>query len=320
MEALYSSLKEKIYKYNIKKNSISSLFIGGGTPSVVEANMYEAIFNFLKPYMAENIEITTEANPNSATKKWLEGMFSLGVNRVSFGVQSFNDKKLKELNRAHSSKDAILAVENAYNIGFKNISIDIIYDFYSDTKELILSDLKQAFKLPINHISSYELTIEKATEFTKRPEVKKNSENLGFILRDYILKRGFKQYEVSNYGAYQSSHNLGYWQHKEYLGIGAGAVGFIANKRLYTHTNIEKFIKEPYFVKEEILSSEDILTEKIFLGLRSIVGVEQNILPKKMQEKADILVNEKKLEFKNKHYYNKEFFLADELALFIISY
>ncbi len=319
MEALYSSLKEKIYKYNIKKNSISSLFIGGGTPSVVEANMYEAIFNFLKPYMAENIEITTEANPNSATKKWLEGMFSLGVNRVSFGVQSFNDKKLKELNRAHSSKDAILAVENAYNIGFKNISIDIIYDFYSDTKELILSDLKQAFKLPINHISSYELTIEKATEFTKRPEVKKNSENLGFILRDYILKRGFKQYEVSNYGAYQSSHNLGYWQHKEYLGIGAGAVGFIANKRLYPHTNIEKFIKEPYFVKEEILSSEDILTEKIFLGLRSIVGVEQNILPKKMQEKADILVNEKKLEFKNKHYYNKEFFLADELTLFIIS-
>jgi len=319
MESLKESLEFQLNKFNLKKELISTLFIGGGTPSTIEPKLYEPIFKLLEPYLEKDAEITTEANPNSATKEWLEEMFNLGVNRVSFGVQSFNDKKLQALNRAHNSKDAIFAVENAYDIGFKNISIDIIYDFAGDSKELILNDLKQAFKLPINHISSYELTIEKATEFFKHPEVKKNSENLGFFLRDYILSKGFKQYEVSNYGRYQSLHNLGYWEYKEYLGVGAGAVGFFENKRVYPHTNIQKFIKEPLFVTEEILSSNDILTEKIFLGLRSIVGIEQKILPLKMQKKADILVNEGKLEFKDKYYYNKEFFLADELALFILT-
>ena len=314
MEALRVSLAKKLEA----TNKLETIFIGGGTPSVIKPKEYEKIFKILKPFISSNCEITVEANPNSATKEWLEGMFSLGVNRVSFGVQSFNDKKLKILNRAHSSKEAIRAIENANSVGFKNISLDIIYDLYIDTKELILDDLELAFKLPINHISSYELTIEKATAFTKTPEVKKDSSSLGFFLRDYIISKGFTQYEVSNYGTYKSRHNLGYWEHKEYLGVGAGAVGFIDNKRLYPHTNIDKFIKEPHFNRVEELSKDDILTEKIFLGLRSIVGVKREILPKHMQQNADILVQEKKLELKDNTYYNKEFFLSDELALFIL--
>jgi len=314
MHSLRVSLEKKLEPIN----HLDTVFIGGGTPSTIFFKDYEDIFNILKPYINTSTEITTEANPNSATKEWLKEMFNLGVNRVSFGVQSFNDKKLKILNRAHSSKEAIKAIENAYSVGFKNISLDIIYDLYIDTKELILNDLELAFKLPINHISSYELTIEKATAFTKMPEVKKDSSELGFFLRDYIVSRGFEQYEVSNYGTYKSRHNLGYWQHKEYLGIGAGAVGFIKNRRLYPHTNIEKFIKEPHFNKIEELSKDDILTEKIFLGLRSIVGIKKEILPKNMQQNADILVDEKKLELRDNTYYNKEFFLSDELALFIL--
>lgn len=318
MQALLSSLEYQLQKYALKSGSIETLFIGGGTPSVAPAVLYEPIFQTITPYLQDGAEITCEANPNSATKSWLSDMHNLGVNRLSFGVQSFNNKKLQQLNRAHNSQEAIKAIENAANIGFKNISMDIIYDFQGDSKELIQSDLNLAFSLPINHISSYELTIEKATTFAKTPEVKSNQEQLGYYLRELILKHGLKQYEVSNYGNYQSHHNLGYWQHKEYLGVGAGAVGYANKERYYPHSNIDNFIKNPTFSKAEPLSPQDIQTEKILLGLRSIVGVEQSTLTEQMQERADILCCEGKLEEQNGVYQNREFFLSDELALFIM--
>ena len=315
--ALNESLKWQLEHFSLAKNSIESIFIGGGTPSVAMPKCYETLFQTLQPYLQNDIEITCEANPNSASKTWLEGMRDLGVNRFSFGVQSFYDDKLKALNRAHSSKEAIKAIENAYSIGVQNISLDIIYDFYLDTKELLKKDLEQAFALPINHLSTYELTIEKATPFSKTPNVKQNKESFNFFMRDEITKK-FPCYEVSNYGLYQSYHNLGYWQHKEYLGVGAGAVGFIDKRRYYPHSNIDKFIKEPYFYKEERLSDEDIKVEKIFLGLRSKVGIKEQILNKSEQNLAMLLVQEQKLEYKNGCYFNKDYFLADELALFIM--
>ena len=318
MQALYSNLKNEIEKNQIKKGAIETLFIGGGTPSVVAPHLFAPIFETLRPYLAKNAEITSEANPNSASKEWLGGLYSLGVNRISFGVQSFDNEKLKRLNRAHSAKEAVEAIESAAKIGFTNLSLDIIYDFQGDTKESLQKDLVQAFALPINHLSSYELTIEKATQFYKEPSVKQNQEELGYFLRDFVVKSGFEQYEVSNYGKMQSRHNLGYWQYKEYLGIGAGAVGFINGSRYYPHSNIEHYIQNPTYQRIEPLSQEDILTEKTFLGLRSIVGIEKSILPQAMQERAELLCKEKKLEFKNNHYYNKEFFLSDALALFIL--
>jgi len=317
-KALNSSLMWQLENFNISKNSVETLFIGGGTPSVASYKHYKTIFETLKNYLTDNCEITIEANPNSATKDWLKGIKELGVNRVSFGVQSFNNQKLKELNRAHNSKDAILAVNNANKVGFKDISIDIIYDFYLDTKELLLNDINYAFNLPINHISTYELTIEKATEFNNKPEVKANKESFNFLVRDEIIKRGFNWYEVSNYGNYKSKHNIGYWKHNNYLGVGAGAVGFIDNFRYYPHTNVDKFIKEPFFYKKEFLTKDDILTEKIFLGFRSLVGVDINILDKNMINRANFLVKESKLEFKDNRYFNRDYFLSDELALFIM--
>ena len=317
-KALNSSLLWQLENFNIKKGSIDTVFIGGGTPSVAKCSYYVEVFKNLKDYLKDNAEITIEANPNSATKEWLSCLRELGVNRVSFGVQSFNDKKLKALNRAHSKKEAISAIEAASSVGFKNISMDIIYDFFMDSKELLLSDINQAFSLPINHISTYELTIEKATAFSATPEVKANKESFNFFVRDEIIKRGLSWYEVSNYGEYKSKHNIGYWQHNNYLGVGAGAVGYMDSFRYYPHTNIDKFIKEPFYYKKEHLSSDDILTEKIFLGLRSLVGVNAKVLDKNMKQRADILVQEKRLEIKDETYFNRDYFLSDELALFIM--
>jgi len=296
---------------------IESIFIGGGTPSVANFKYYEKLFNTLFPYIDKNVEITIEANPNSATKEWLEGMHSLGINRISFGVQSFDDNKLKALNRAHNSKEAINAVENAHKVGFENISLDIIYDTYLDTNELLQKDINLALSLPINHISTYELIVENLPWF-KSGEVKQNSESFNFFVRDLIVGGGLKQYEVSNYGTYRCKHNIGYWQHKNYLGIGAGAVGFKDNFRYYPKSGVKAYIQEPLEVRKEYLRSNDILTEKIMLGLRSCVGVDMNILTQSMQEKAKILINEEKLEIKNGIIYAKELFLADEISLFIM--
>jgi len=314
MQALQSQLLYELERFQVEKNSIETIFIGGGTPSTVEPNLYEKFIDTLLPYLKKDVEFTTEANPNSATYEWIKAMKNLGVNRISFGVQSFDEKKLKYLGRNHSPKDAIKAIENAHKAGIKNISLDIIYDTVKDTKELLKNDLQIAFNLPINHISSYSLTIEKATKFYQEKTSPKDDENLAFWFVDEVKKR-FPQYEISNFGNYRSKHNLGYWQLKDYIGIGSGAVGFLKNERFYPQTNVKKYLEDPTSHRVEKLSKQDLLTEKIFLGLRSEVGVETSLLPK---DKVKLLLEEKKLYEKNSKIFNKNFFLADELALFLI--
>ncbi len=318
MQALHMQLSSELNRFNAQKDSIETVFIGGGTPSTVDAELYTPIFKLLEPYLQENAEITTEANPNSATKEWLEGMRNLGVNRVSFGVQSFNVEKLKALNRAHNPEQAKEAILHAKSLGFKHLSLDLIYNYKGDTKKLLMHDINTAFSLPIDHISAYELTIEDGTKFSATPEVKQEDENLAFFVTEQIEKRGFKAYEISNFGRYQSKHNKGYWEIQDYIGAGAGAVGFLKDRRFYPQTNIDMYIQNPLKVTEEILTEAELLTEKIFLGLRSCIGIEKASLSKDMQERATFLCNKKKLLCDTRHYYNDNFFLADELSLYIL--
>ncbi len=318
MKALHRQLSFELERFKAKEKSIKTLFIGGGTPSTVAPELYAPIFELLKPYLQENAEITTEANPNSASRTWLSGMKDLGVNRVSFGVQSFNEKKLKELNRAHTPKQAKESIFTAKDIGFEHLSLDLIYNYKDDTKELLLSDIEQAFELPIDHISAYELTIEDGTKFSSTPEVRQEDENLAFFVAEEITKRGFTHYEISNFGTYQSRHNKGYWELENYIGAGAGAVGFLKDTRYYPQTDIERYIHDPFNITEEHLTADELLTEKIFLGLRSCIGIEKSILSEVMVKKAQILCEENKLISDESHYYNSNFFLSDELALYIL--
>lgn len=319
MQALKTQIKAELEKFNAQEKSIETLFIGGGTPSTVSPKLYKPIFKLLQPYFKKNIEITSEVNPNSATLEWLEGMYKLGVNRLSFGVQSFNEQKLKLLHRAHNSMQAKEAILNAKEVGFENISLDIIYATLGDTKELLQNDLEEAFKLPINHLSAYALTIEENTLFEKKPHMSKEKLELTTWLFESIKKQNFMQYEISNFGTYHSQHNIGYWEYKDYIGAGSGAVGKLNNKRFYTNNNIEEYIQNPNLLETEILSEDDIRIEKIFLGLRSFIGVSKEILTTSELQRAQLLVQEDKLSFSNNYFYNNNFLLADEIALFLSS-
>ena len=318
MEALYRQLTFELQRFSAQKKSIETLFIGGGTPSTVAADLYQPLFDLLRPYLQKGAEITTEANPNSATAAWLKGMRNLGVNRVSFGVQSFDSQKLNALNRAHSPRQAREAIMTAHDIGFKHLSMDLIYNYRGDTQSLLERDIAEAFALPIDHISAYELTIEDGTKFSATPEVRQENETLAFFVAEEIQKRGFTQYEISNFGCYQSKHNKGYWELKNYIGVGAGAVGFLKDTRFYPKTDIEGYIAAPTAVSTEELSAEELLTEKIFLGLRSCIGVERSLLSEPMLQKANLLLSEGKLRNRENIFYNDNYFLSDELALFLL--
>lgn len=319
MNSLMIQLNYELKRFKVVANSIESIFIGGGTPSTIAPKLYQPLFELLKPYLKNNIEITSEANPNSASFEWLKGMKEIGVNRISFGVQSFNDKKLKLLNRSHSSNQAKKAVLDAKKVGFENISLDIIYATLGDTKELLDFDIKTAFELPINHISAYALTIEASTAFEDKPQMSNEKLSLTNWIFETISKNGFEQYEISNFGSYKSTHNLGYWQYKDYIGLGSGAVGKLDLQRFYPTTSVENYIKNPLDITIEELTIEDKKIEQIFLGLRSFVGIDENILNKDELEKAILLVKEKKLTKKKSSFYNHDFLLADEIALYLTS-
>ncbi len=317
MHSCIKQLKSELSLFKPDKNSIKSLFIGGGTPSSIKTELYIPFFDLIKPYLKDDAEITTEANPNSATPLWLEGMKKMGVNRISFGVQSFDEKKLKFLGRNHNKTQAIKAITKASEVGFENISLDLIYGTSMDTKELLIEDLKIAKSLPINHISAYSLTIEENTPFHKTPKVAVDSIELATFFTNLIKKSGFPQYEISNFGVYNSIHNLGYWEYDDYIGVGAGAVGFLKDRRFYPPKKIEGYIKNPTLKETEFLKTREMHIEKIFLGLRSKIGVKLSEFNKKELENIETLTKSGKIEIKHNKIHNTNYLLSDEIALFI---
>ncbi|MCW1360041.1 radical SAM family heme chaperone HemW [Campylobacter sp. CCS1377] len=324
--AYFKALKEdlilQISNFNINKSSINTVFIGGGTPSMIEAKAYEDIFEFLQPFLAKNAEISIEANPNSADFTWLEEIKNFGVNRISFGAQSFSEKKLQFLGRIHSQKEIFKALKNANKAGFKNVNLDLIYDTKLDDKKMLEFELLNLEKIKplITHLSAYNLTIEPKTAFAKKEHFKKNAPHLMKFFIEKIKELGFLQYEISNFAKnenYICKHNLAYWQGKNYIGCGLSGVGFYENKRFYTAKNLKSYIENPCFRELEYLSEKDLNLEHLFLGLRSIVGIDEKSLQISQKEKAQILLKDKKLKFENARFYNLNFLLADEIALYL---
>lgn len=233
VSALLRDLAEDLHLTQGRK--LRSVFFGGGTPSLFKAESIGKVLEAAERYIGfeETVEITLETNPGTAEYHRLEGYRSAGVNRLSFGIQSFNDKHLQVLGRIHDSGEARTAYTAARAAGFQNINLDLMHGLPGQTAEDARADLQQAIALQPEHISWYQLTIEPNTVFYNRPPVLPEDDALSDIQdagQQLLQEGGFQQYEVSAYSAAakHSLHNLNYWQFGDYLAIGAGAHGKIS--------------------------------------------------------------------------------------------
>lgn len=225
LNALIIDFKQNINLISNRK--FNAVYFGGGTPSLFSPKLMEKLMHEISPYCEENCEISMEANPGTVSLESLKDYRSLGVNRISLGVQSFDDRELKLLGRIHDSKAAIEACNNVIKAGFDNFNIDIMHGLPEQTTQKALADIKIATSLGCNHLSWYELTLEENTYFGSHPPKLPNEDNLadieeqGFVL---LKELGFNRYEVSGYTKdRRCQNNLNYWFFYDYFGIGAGA-------------------------------------------------------------------------------------------------
>lgn len=245
------SLKELIIEWSLKlKKTVDTIYIGGGTPSVLEAEQIADIINTVKSHftVAENAEVTMEANPKSALSFDFDIAKNAGVNRVSLGVQSANINELRILGRAHNNDDVKKAFKNIRSSGINNISLDLMLGIPEQTIESMKSSIDFCSELDVEHISVYILKIEENTYFYNNRDKyvfpdEEAAADLYLFAVDYLEQKGFNQYEISNFSksGYESKHNLKYWNLDDYLGIGPAAHSFVDGKRFFYNRSIESF-------------------------------------------------------------------------------
>ncbi|MCP4653651.1 MAG: radical SAM family heme chaperone HemW [Candidatus Omnitrophica bacterium] len=238
----------------------STIYIGGGTPSVLSWRLLAKLLESIKP--SRKVEFTIEVNPESLDKEKLKLFLDNGVNRISIGVQSLRGDKLKKLERIHSTADALSAIDESSSAGFENISIDLMYGVWGETLSSWQSELKRAVTLPIQHISAYGLTIEKNTLLFNRGILLDDgppSEMYKFNL-EFLPQQGFNQYEVSNFSrhGFKCQHNLNYWENNSYVGVGAGAVSFKDGARTKNIADVNEYIARVKSAKTVITFSESL--------------------------------------------------------------
>lgn len=337
------SLKKEINFYAEKFSSgreIISVFFGGGTPSFMEPEYIGEIINEVKSSfnVRENAEVTMETNPGTVSRAKMESFISTGINRISIGIQSFNNEELKFLTRIHDSAIAVETVLSAKEAGFNNISIDLIFNLPGQTKKIWRSNLEQAVALPVKHISAYSLILEPGTILNKmvidgkiKLESDDHDADLYEFTIDFLSSRGFGQYEVSNFAlpGYESAHNNAYWRYKDYLGFGTSAHSFIDGIRWWNFSSV-KFYNEAVIRNQngaagkENLTIEQKLNEYVMLALRS-KGLDINELEaafgnewiNKNQANINFLLQNDYIKFDNSviKFTSKGYALCDELLL-----
>ena len=284
-----SALKQEIEsaKEKTKGRQVSSIYIGGGTPSTLPAGAVEEIMACVRKNfdLVENCSITIEANPNSFDSEKAKEYARAGCNRLSLGLQSDNDKILKVLNRAHNFNDCVNAVQFALNNNINDINVDIMLGVPQQTKRDLEITLQKVIDLPITHISAYGLICEPNTSLTRAIEQHKltlPSDDEAVEMYDYtvdfLAKHGFKRYEISNFAkeGYRSVHNMNYWKRGEYLGLGLAAHSFYNGTHWHNTEDFTKYLQNPTNCREDI-EHETIQTAKeemIMLALRTTDGLD----------------------------------------------
>ncbi len=293
--SFFSALKKEINYYADLHSSdriITSIYFGGGTPSLMNPPNIQEIIELVKIKfeVITNVEITLETNPGTVEQTKLKDFNTIGINRLSIGVQSFDVNELRFLTRIHDKKTAIETVHSAKECGFNNVSVDLIFNLPGQTKDLWKNNLETAILLPINHISAYSLILERGTILNKMVldgKVKIQDENHDADLYettiDFLTNNDFYQYEVSNFSkpGFECQHNNSYWHYRDYLGFGSSAHSFINNKRYWNFSSLKKYISEINVnncavAGSENLNDEQCLSEFVMLGLRSSgIDIEQ---------------------------------------------
>lgn len=345
---MLAAMKKEIFlrKDELQNKNLQSLYFGGGTPSILSADEINSLIDEVLQYFSfsSDIEITLEANPDDLDKSFLKELSKSPVNRLSIGTQSFFDKDLQLMNRAHNASDAEGSIKRAQDFGFENLSIDLIYGSPTSNLEIWKENLNRTIALEVPHISSYALTVEPKTVLNdwilkgkvSNPSEEEQNKEFYYMI-DFLKDHGFDHYEVSNFakpGLY-SKHNSAYWKYQEYLGIGPSAHSYngfdtrswnVANNQQYSQKlNANILAKET-----EVLSENEQFNEMMMIGLRTIWGVDLESLKRKFSvhviEKLSKQIKSKTddgiLVIENNHLKIPEnhWFIADGIAsdLFLI--
>lgn len=286
VDSYLEHLLEEFQSYDIQK--LRTLYIGGGTPTALSASQLEVLLKGLTKNLDLSVleELTIEANPGDLDADKIAVLKNSPVNRVSLGVQTFDDKMLKKIGRSHLEKDIYENIDRLKLAGFDNISIDLIYALPGQTMEQVKENVAKAIGLDIPHMSLYSLILENHTVFMNRmrrgklplPKEELEAEMFEYIIAE-LEKSGFEHYEISNFSkpGFESRHNLMYWDNAEYYGIGAGASGYVNGVRYKNHGPIRHYLSAVEEgnarITEEHLSQKEQMEEEMFLGLRKKSGV-----------------------------------------------
>lgn len=271
-----------------KQETLNTLYLGGGTPSLLTPNDIKKIISCFNTN--QYTEITIEINPETVDKNYLKELFTTGVNRLSIGIQTFNNNILKAIGRIHTAEKAISTIKTAKDIGFNNISTDFIYGLPNQTLECFINDLNIAISLNIQHISLYGLKIEEGCKFFTTPpsNIADDDKQADMYIEAIknLEEKGLKHYEISNFAkiGYESKHNLNYWNSEEYYGFGTAAHGYVNGKRYSNYTKLKDYMNN-YTQKahEHKLTKEEQLEEAIFLGFRRDSGIDITEINKKFE-------------------------------------
>ena len=286
-----------LWKEELAKGRIETIFLGGGTPTSLSLEQLDRLFTLIHEHIPLKYvkEFSSEANPDELTLEKMQLMRKFGVNRLSMGVQTFNQDLLKILGRTHSNDHVYKVIEYAKETNFPSISIDLMYGLPNQTMEQWKESLQEAFKLKIPHISAYSLLVEPKTIFynllskgkLSLPGEDLEAEMYGFLM-DEMKANGYHQYEISNFShkGKASEHNLLYWNNDEYVGLGAGAHGYVNGIRYSNHGPLKKYMQQldlgekPIMMQKEV-TYEEKMEEEMFLGLRKNKGVSLTVFQQK---------------------------------------
>ncbi|OEH93688.1 radical SAM family heme chaperone HemW [Bacillus solimangrovi] len=339
LDALETEIKNSLEKF--KTEGIKTVFVGGGTPTALNAKQLERLTSIISTYIlpltTNGLEYTFESNPGDLPSDKLQVLKDGKVERLSFGVQTFNDELLQKIGRSHKAKDVFETIESAQAAGFSNINVDLIYSLPSQEIKDFKETLRTALKLGVQHFSGYSLQIEPKTVFynlVQRGKLRLPPEEREAQMYELLMvemeKNGYHQYEISNFSqeGFESKHNITYWNNNEYFGFGAGAHSYVDGVRRVNAGPLSHYINRinndgfPY-IEEHLVTLEERMEEEMFLGLRKTDGVSKprfyERYGKHLNEVFGSQINEYKQkqllkETEDRVYLTKEgFFLGNEV-------